>query len=191
MAAKKSFLARISPATPRHRCIDWPFAVEGDEALRVTVRVLGGNELDRIDLALAEHFRPPIKKKGDDSPVPIVVRPVDEAYENRRRAEIVFAAFSEPGEREEPTDRPIAESVDEIMEQPPQVRDLLYVEWSSVQAAVAPPKFNSKDLKELIEYLKKKSPSEVLGGWPSTLLIALISSLVDQLQSSTTGNDST
>jgi hypothetical protein len=188
MSAKKHLLARITPAAPRHRCIDWPFAIEGDEAPRVAVRVLSGDELDRIDIRVAAHFRPEPRKKGE--PAPFVVSPLTDAYENRKRAEVVFASFSEPNDKGEPTQTPIAASVEDIAAQPPQVRDLLYVEWAAVQSEVAPPKFNAKDLEELIEYLKKKSPSEVLGGFPSSLLIALITTLVGQLASSTTANGS-
>lgn len=188
----KSLLQRISPSSPRWRVIDWPFAVDG-AAPQVAVLVLGGDAFEAVDFALQKYFRDLAKAKAEQHktdgkkapPAVSSVRSTDEVWQSRERAELVFRAFRELDDDGQPSDKNIAASVEEIVKLPPQMRDLLYAEWASMQSEVAPPKYGQGDLDELVEHLKKKPPSEVLGGWPSTLLIALIATLVARLKSST------
>jgi hypothetical protein len=194
--ARKFFLERITPAADRWRAIDWPFAVGDSERPRVAVLVLGGDAMEAVTLAVGKHFaglaraewEAKLKAEGKavkGAPPASGVKMTDAVWADRERAEVIYRAFRELGDDGKPSERPLAASADDIMAQAPQVRDLLYSEWCSIQSEVAPPRYTQKDLDDLVEHLKKNSPSATLSGLPSTLLIALITTLVGQLTSST------
>jgi hypothetical protein len=168
---KKSFLARIEPSRQRWKLIDWPFPVEGDRP-KVKVRILGQHECEEAYFAAQDHFK--------DRKPPISIK--DPAFALRERAEIVFRAFSVDGE-------PLADDVDELLEQPQSVIDELNSTYAQFYADVAATPYTSKDMAALVELLKKSIPADLLSALPSSWLIGLITTLASQPAPSTPANE--
>lgn len=168
----KSFLERVQPSRQRWKMIDWPYPVDGDEKFKVKVRVLGMDEAEQAYLATVDHFK---ARKP-------LVSVQDPAFALRERAELVFRAYSVDSE-------PLAADVDELTKQPLALVDELHTTWLQFQSDVCAVPTNDKDMDALVELLKKNTSAEVLGGLPSSWLIALITTLASQLPPSMPANE--
>lgn len=171
----RSFLKRVSPSRSRERVIDWPFPVEGDERPKVRLRVLGADKLEAANLDALDHFAN--RGKG--------LAKVDEksdAFAARERTALVFHAVQVKDDDEWV---PIADSVDELAEESPEVITTLYHEWSQFQAEVTVRPMTSDEFKAFVEELKKNTLSVPLSGFPLSWLIELVRGLASQLASST------
>ncbi len=168
----KSFLKRIEPNRAREKVIEWPFPVEGEEQPKITMRVLGFDEMEQAHLAVVDHFKA-TKPKVDVE---------DEAFRARDALEKVWRAFRDGAD-------PIAEDVDELAKQPPSVILELYSQWLSFQADVAATPFTAEQMNLVIADLKKNTAGDRLRGWPSTWLIGLIITLVSQPADSTQASE--
>jgi hypothetical protein len=168
---KISLLSRIEPARPREKTIPWPIETKGERP-SVVLRVLGNFERERAYLETLEYFK---GKSG--------IKPTDGVFINREKSALIARACTDED------GAPIG-TVDEVHALPSVERDLLYAEWQALQQDVAPGEWSEEELLRLVEELKKNSPREVLVGSPSSLLIALITTLVDQLQRSTAASSS-
>lgn len=173
----KSLLKQISPSRPRTRTIDWPFRQEGAETARITMRVLGADELEAAHLETVEYFRRQRKKATDP-----VVKVTDQPFALRERAALVVRAYSVAGTT---PPEPIADSTEELQAEHPDLRDLLFSEWASFQNDFMPPKYTSADIDALIEELKKNILPEALTACSSSMLLTLALTLADRLRSST------
>lgn len=158
----KAFLRRIEPSRSREKVIEWPFPVEGERP-KLTMRVLGFDEIEVAHLAAVDHFKA-IKRKIEET---------DSAFLAREALEKVFRAFKHEGE-------PIADSVDDLAKQPVSIVLELHSTWSSFQAEVAAVPLTQDDLNAVIAELKKNTSAAQLQGWPSSWLIGLITTLASR-----------
>jgi hypothetical protein len=172
----KAFLKRIEPNRPREKVIDWPFPVEG-ETPKLTMRVLGFDEIEASHLAAQDHFKSLKDGKGTKRNV----AEDDQAFLAREALEKVWRAFKSEGE-------PIADDVDELAKQPISVILELHSQWQSFQADVAATPLNRAEMDALIEAMKKKIQPEALRGFASSWLISLCLTMASQLADLTKEN---
>jgi hypothetical protein len=168
----KSFLKRISPNQPRTKMVDWPFPFEGDERPKLELRVLGLNDIEAANLAAIEHFK---SKK-------VPVREDSSVFVARERAECIYRAYLVDG-------KPLADDVDELAEQPPEVLMDLHLTRMQFQADAAAAPHTPQEMDDFVELLKKNTDARLLSGFPSTWLIELITTLASRLSSSTPANE--
>lgn len=174
--AKRSFIDECTPNRPRQRSIPWPLGGER----KVLVRILSDVEIERAYLAAKDHFKA-IKKAIDHK---------DPAFENRERTERVFLAFRCIEEDGTETDEPLVASAEVLAGYPDEIIDALYVAWSTYQKEAGAKPVDAATVKQIVEDLKKNTHAALYSGLPSSWLIAVITSLVDQSSSSPTTKDS-
>lgn len=167
--AKKSFLDRFSPHRERTRVVAWPFPVDGEDEIKVRMRVLGSDEMEAAYLDAADHFAKSKRK----------IASTDPGFSARERIGILWRAFETlEGER-------LAETVDEFAKQPPEFFNVLYELWSPFMSELTARPMSQEQMDAFIEGLKKNTLVEVLPALPSNWLIALITTLASQLAGST------
>jgi hypothetical protein len=174
--AKRSFIEEASPHLPRQRPIPWPLG----GSRKVLVRILSDAEREQAYFAAKDHFKA-LKKTIDHK---------DPAFENRERTELVFRAFRAIDEDGTETDEHVAASADELSKYSDRIIDALYIAWHEYQLESGAKPVDRETVKGLVEELKKNIPAEALAGLPSSWLIAVITTLVDQLSSSPTPSSS-
>jgi hypothetical protein len=170
----KSFLSRVSPSRARTRVMDWPFPVEGDEQPKIRICVLGADKLEQANLEAHDHFAKAKKGKVDEK---------SEAFVARERTALIWHAVqakNDAGDWE-----PLADSVDELAKEAPEVIMALYYEWHAFQAEVAVRPMSSAQFETLVEELKKNTRELPLSELPTSWLIKLCRGLASQLASST------
>jgi hypothetical protein len=169
---ERQFIDEVQPNRPRSKTIDWPFPYDGDKPPQVVMRVLGCDELEAAYLETVDHFE---ALERD-------LKPEDIGFRARERAGLVLRAYRTVD------DRQIANSTDELMRKPSEIRDGLYLEWSRFQSEVTVRPATSEQLEQLVDALKKNFRSVPLNALPSTWLIALITTLASQPDPSTLAN---
>jgi hypothetical protein len=162
----KSFLERIQPSRQRWKLVEWPFPVDGERP-KLKVRVLGQDDETAAYLATVDHFKGRKPKVEENSP----------AFAVREHAELVWRAYSD-------NDEPIADDVEELCKQPPQVIAELYATYSQHCRDVGADGLSSEQLEALVEELKKNSLTVRLSAFPSNWLIALTTTLASRLRDS-------
>jgi hypothetical protein len=129
--------------------------------------------MEQAFLATVDHFKEAKKK--------IEFR--DQVFQSRLRVELVWRAYRDTD------DNPIAESTDELAKEPPELITTLHHEWDLFHQDVAIHALNEEQMTELIDILKKNTQLDRLGVLPSTWLIGLITTLVNQPASSTPASE--
>lgn len=172
----RSFLDEINPNRPRQRTIPWPLG--GDR--KVVVRMLGDDEREAAYFAVQDHFKA-LKRKIDHK---------DPAFENRERVELVWRAFRATDDSNAPTQDLIVPTADALSKQPGEMIDALYLAWAEYQKEASARPVDAATVKDIVEGLKKNIPAGALVGLPSSWLIAVITTLVDQSSTSATTSDS-
>lgn len=172
----KSFLSRVSASRTRERVIDWPFPVDGDEQPKIRLRVLGLDKLEAAHLDTIDHFA-----KRDKKAPRIEVGSA--AFMVREHAALVWHAVDAKDDAGRWV--PIADSVDELVEQPSEVVEALYREWSALQAEVTVRPMTAAQFDAFVELLKKNTREVPLFALPSSWLIELVRGLASLLASST------
>lgn len=175
----RSFLSRVSPSRSRTKVIDWPFPVEG-ETPKIRLSVLGADKLEAANLDALDHFAN--RGKGKEK-----VGATSDAFLARERTALVWHAVQ--AQDDAGVWKPIAESVDELAEEPSEVITALYQEWSQFQADTTARPMTEAQMVAFIEELKKNTLAVPLSGFPSSWLIELVTGLVSQLRNSTTASE--
>jgi hypothetical protein len=166
----------MKPLQDRTKPVDWPFAFDGAERPKLTVRTLGGIELGMADASTGAHFEA-LKNKQPKSKRD-TWEPTVAQRRHRDRAEVIHLAYVDDCGRR-------IGNVDEIEAMAPGVVDKLYLEWQRFQDELGVSPLNKEEMEGLVEELKKNIPEGLLLAWPSSWLIELIRTLVDQLPPST------
>lgn len=164
-----NLLEKLRPALQGARTVEWPGPVpEGMKRPRITLHALNGLACEDAHLAALAHFKRP---RGGAA-----ASPADPIFIVREQAEQLWrAARDEEGQ-------PIAKDTNELQELlTPQMRDQLWAEWLGVQNEFAVGPHSELEVRDLVEGLKKKFPEDLLRGWPSSWLLRLLRSSVDQL----------
>lgn len=180
-ALAEDFIDRVSPNRARSRSIPWPLDPSGPE--RVDVRFLSDDDREAAYFATVDHFAA-IKVPGPKGKlVPRKVDPKnDVAFENRERVELIWRAFSHKGV-------PLAATAAKLAGEPSEVLDALYRAWAEYQMEAQARPVDTAAVRDLVDGLKKNIPAGALVGLPSSWLIAVIFTLVDQSLTSATQSD--
>lgn len=166
----KAFLKRIQPLRQRWKMVEWPFpleAAEGEERPKLKLRALSLAEFEAAHLSTMDHFKsrkPPIREE-------------DSAYLARLNAELVFRAYSVDGET-------IAESVDDLADEPIGIIDELHRTRRQFQEDVTAAPMTPAQMDALIDHLKKNMDVGLLFELPSIWLTELAITLASRLPSS-------